>query len=180
MARYHNEFKFNAPINERLFSDIHQYLLNEGYEYRNFEGENVYKKGKGLATAPTFVKIMADGNRIVIEAWIKTALLPGVYVGESGIDGFYGAIPKGVLGGRVRFIETMIMNNGGVATGATAPAPNPPAPPAYGQPQNPPVQPQQPPHRVDPGTQQEFIFCTKCGNKMVSTATFCTKCGNRL
>ncbi len=167
MARYHNEFKFNHPIHEQLFADIHRYILSEGYEYLNYEGENLYKKGKGLASGPTFLKIMTDQNRIVIEAWVKFAVLPGVYAGEMGIDGAIGAIPKSVLGGRVRYIETMIINNGGVAIGATAPVPNPNASSANEQPQQ---------------TQQsrDHIFCTKCGNKMQITASFCTKCGNKL
>lgn len=60
MSRYHKEFKFNNGIHELLLPDIHKYLLDEGYDYRVFEGENVYKKGSGWATAPTFVKITAS------------------------------------------------------------------------------------------------------------------------
>ena len=202
MARYHNEFKFNHPIHEQLFADIHQYMLSEGYEYRNFEGENVYKKGKGIAAGPTFIKIMADDGRIVVEAWVKFAVLPGVYAGESGLDSMaFGTIPKSVLADRVRNIERMITNNGGVATGATAPAPG-----AAPQPQQPPVQPQQPPQYAPPPVQpqapvqpqpapiepqqvpvepqpqqkREHIFCTRCGNKMPISASFCTSCGNKL
>lgn len=172
--RYHNEFKFNHPIHEQLFADIHQYMLNEGYEYRNFEGENVYKKGKGFNMGPTFLKIMADQNHIVVEAWIKFAILPGVYAGETGIDGVFGAVPKSMLAGRVHTVETMIINNGGIATGATSAAPG--GNPQPQQPQQPPVQPQQPP--VQP--QKDHIFCSRCGNKMPISASFCTNCGNKL
>ena len=200
MARYHNEFKFNHHIHEQLFADIHQYMLSEGYEYRNFEGENVYKKGKGIAAGPTFIKIMADDGRIVVEAWVKFAVLPGVYAGESGLDSMaFGTIPKSVLADRVRNIERMITSNGGVATGATAPAPG-----AAPQPQQPPVQPQKPtqyapppvqalppvqpqqapiePQQVpvEPQQKREHIFCTRCGNKMPISASFCTSCGNKL
>ena len=154
MPRYHNEFKFSNPIHPQLFADIHQYMLSEGYEYRNFEGENVYKKGKGFSLGPTFLKIMADQDRIVVEAWIKFAVVPGVYAGEMGIDGVFGAVPKSMLSGRVRNVELMITNNGGVATGATAPAPGAAPQPqqqAYAQPPmqpQPPVQPQ--PAPVEP------------------------------
>ena len=208
MGRYHNEFKFNNTIHPQLFADIHQYMLNEGYEYRNFEGENVYKKGKGFSLGPTFLKFMADQDRIVVEAWIKFAVVPGVYAGEMGIDGVFGAVPKSMLSGRVRNVELMITNNGGVATGATAPAPG-----AAPQPQQPPVQPQQPPQYAPPPVQpqppvqprpapiesqpapiepqqvpvepqpqqkREHIFCTSCGNKMPISASFCTSCGNKL
>ncbi|MBR5285728.1 MAG: zinc ribbon domain-containing protein, partial [Clostridia bacterium] len=156
----------------------------------------------------TFLKIMADQDRIVVEAWIKFAVVPGVYAGEMGIDGVFGAVPKSMLSGRVRNVELMITNNGGVATGATAPAPG-----AAPQPQQPPVQPQQPPQYAPPPVQpqppvqprpapiesqpapiepqqvpvepqpqqkREHIFCTSCGNKMPISASFCTSCGNKL
>ena len=148
MPRYHNEFKFSNPIHPQLFADIHQYMLSEGYEYRNFEGENVYKKGKGFSLGPTFLKIMADQDRIVVEAWIKFAVVPGVYAGEMGIDGVFGAVPKSMLSGRVRNVERMITSNGGVATGATVPAPGAAPQPqqqTYAQPPvQPPMQPQPP------------------------------------
>ncbi len=155
MSRYHKEFRFANGVHELLLPDIHKYLLDEGYEYREFEGENVYKKGSGWVSAPTFVKIQASKTVIIIEAWIKTALLPGVYVGESGIDGFYGAAPKGILANRVRHIEQMIANNGGVD--------------AAFAPQTPPAQPS-----------QNAKFCTKCGSKLESDAKFCVKCGEKL
>ena len=85
MGRYHNEFKFNNTIHPQLFADIHQYMLNEGYEYRNFEGENVYKKGKGFSLGPTFLKIMADQDRIVVEAWIKFAVVRHDRVNKNNI-----------------------------------------------------------------------------------------------
>ena len=155
MSRYHKEFRFANGVHELLLPDIHKYLTDEGYEYREFEGENVYKKGSGWVSAPTFVKIQASKTVIIIEAWIKTALLPGVYVGESGIDGFYGAAPKGILANRVRYIEQMIMNNGGVD--------------AAFAPQTPSVQPS-----------QNAKFCIKCGNKLEPDAKFCVKCGEKV
>ena len=208
MGRYHNEFKFNNGIHEQIFSDIHTYLLQEGYEYRNFEGEDVYKKGKGIATGPTFIKIMADSNIMVVEAWIKFAVVPGVYVGESGIEGSYGAIPKSALANRVRYIESIIFNNGGIAIGASKNAPQtpptqpvaPPAPkaPEYPKPNNaqqpapqprpvqqpmqaaPQPQPVQQPAQPAPQTTYSYKFCTQCGTRMDAGAKFCSSCGNPL
>lgn len=37
----------------------------------------------------------------MLEAWIKFAILPGVYVGEMGTKGFVGALPKQLLKERV-------------------------------------------------------------------------------
>ena len=156
MPRYHNEFKFSNPIHPQLFADIHQYMLSEGYEYRNFEGENVYKKGKGFSLGPTFLKIMADQDRIVVEAWIKFAVVPGVYASEMGIDGVFGAVPKSMLSGRVRNVERMITSNGGIATGATAPAPGAAPQPQQQTYAQPPVQPpMQPPMQPQPPVQPQ-------------------------
>ncbi len=156
MARYHKEFRFANGVHELLLPDIHKYLLDEGYEYREYEGEQVYKKGSGWVSAPTFVKIQASKTVVIIEAWIKTAILPGVYAGEHGIDGFYGAAPKGVLANRVRHIEQMIMNNGGVDAST---------------PQT---------RQTVSQTPAKAKFCTKCGNKLADNAKFCNKCGEKV
>lgn len=67
--------------------------------------ENVWKKGKGVLTGPQYIKLtpLNDGTYI-LEAWVKFAILPGVYVGEMGITGFFGAIPKSFLKARVEMI----------------------------------------------------------------------------
>ena len=201
MPRYHNEFKFSNPIHPQLFADIHQYMLSEGYEYRNFEGENVYKKGKGFSLGPTFLKIMADQDRIVVEAWIKFAVVPGVYAGEMGIDGVFGAVPKSMLSGRVRNVERMITSNGGVATGATAPAPGaapqpqqqayaqPPAQPPVQppmqpqppvQPQPTPVEPQQVPVEPQPAPIEPQQATVEPQPQQKREHIFCTRCGNKM
>ena len=202
MPRYHNEFKFSNPIHPQLFADIHQYMLSEGYEYRNFEGENVYKKGKGFSLGPTFLKIMADQDRIVVEAWIKFAVVPGVYAGEMGIDGVFGAVPKSMLSGRVRNVERMITSNGGIATGATAPAPGaapqpqqqtyaqPPVQPPMQpqppvQPQPMPVEPQQVPVEPQPAPVEPQPAPIEPQQAPVEPQQkrehiFCTRCGNKM
>jgi len=45
---------------------------------------------------------------VKLEAWIKFALLPGIYLGEIGIKGVMGAIPKRKLRHRVEEIEKII------------------------------------------------------------------------
>ena len=201
MPRYHNEFKFSNPIHPQLFADIHQYMLSEGYEYRNFEGENVYKKGKGFSLGPTFLKIMADQDRIVVEAWIKFAVVPGVYAGEMGIDGVFGAVPKSMLSGRVRNVERMITSNGGIATGATSPAPGAapqpqqqtyaqppvqpqPAPiepqPAPIEPQQVPVEPQPAPIEPQPAPIEPQQATVEPQPQQKREHIFCTRCGNKM
>ena len=138
---------------EALFNDIHAYLLSEGYEYIQYQNENVYKKGKGLAMGPTFFKISYQNNAVYLEAWLKFAALPGVYAGESGLDGLTGAAVKGPLKKRFAYIESMIRQYaGGPAPGAAA----------Y-------------PPPVQPGPNR---FCVHCGTPLEPDSAFCTNCGN--
>jgi hypothetical protein len=44
-------------------------------------------------------------GKLYLEAWLKFPILPGVYVGEFGIDGLFGVIPKRQLKVRVEAIE---------------------------------------------------------------------------
>lgn len=104
MSRYYNEIQ--TPYNVQQVSDItSRYLVSEGYKLVDYNGEQVWKKGNGWMTAPSYIKISYINNKVQIEAWIKIALLPFVFVGEMGLNGFFGAIPKGVLKSRV---ETVI------------------------------------------------------------------------
>ncbi|MCH5301129.1 MAG: hypothetical protein J1E56_07410 [Ruminococcus sp.] len=104
MSRYYNEIQ--TSYNVQQVSDItSRYLVSEGYKLVDYNGEQVWKKGNGWMTAPSYIKISYINNKVQIEAWIKFALLPFVFVGEMGLNGFFGAIPKGVLKSRV---ETVI------------------------------------------------------------------------
>lgn len=57
---------------------------------------------------PQFVKVMAQGNQITLQAWIKMAWLPGVYSGEIDLTGTYGWALKGVLKDRVKSLEASL------------------------------------------------------------------------
>ena len=156
-----------AYFPDALFNEIHAYLLSEGYEYIQYENENVYKKGKGLAMGPTFFKISYQNNAVYLEAWLKFAVLPGVYAGESGLDGLMGAAVKGPLKQRFAYIELMIRQYAGdPAPGAAYPVPDAAYPPPSAAAYPPPVQP-------GPGG-----FCACCGTPLEPGAAFCTNCGN--
>lgn len=101
MARYKNVIPLTIDI-DQLRQDIEKYLISEGF---NKIDSSVWKKGIGMMTAPQFISFYFSGNSIVIEAWLKYAILPGLYFGEMGIDGFFGALPKQLLKGRVLNIE---------------------------------------------------------------------------
>lgn len=109
MARYQNTMQtpgqsdFYAPT-------INQYMLSEGFTLTDYKGAMVWKKGMGLLTAPQYFSIQYKDNLIYLEAFIRFAILPGVFVGEMGTKGFFGAIPKGLLKQRVSTVENYVMS----------------------------------------------------------------------
>lgn len=100
MSRFKTQFQtpFTADAVFKITAD---YLKSEGYNYVEYSGENVWKKGSGWVSGPTFIKLAYSNNTVFLEAWLKYALLPGVYVGEMGLDGFFGIAVKNVLKNRV-------------------------------------------------------------------------------
>ena len=64
------------------------FFAKEGFRLVNYKGEQVWKKGTGFLTAPSFIKLSYGNGIIHVEAWIKS-------FGEQPLDGgFYAAIPK--------------------------------------------------------------------------------------
>lgn len=107
MSRYVNEIQTDKNSDEvlRVASD---YLASEGFQKVDYEGEQVWKKGHGVALGPQFIKVVPDQNKVHIEAWIKMALLPGVYISEMDTSGFIGGAPKRRLKKRVAVIEQVL------------------------------------------------------------------------
>lgn len=102
MARYSK----NIPTDESpelLAEAITNYLVQEGF--KKMDAGNVWKKGMGIMLGPQYVRFEVVPGTLKLEAWIKFALLPGVYLGEMGIDGVIGLIPKRKLKARVEEIE---------------------------------------------------------------------------
>jgi hypothetical protein len=107
MGRYTTDIQ--SPVAaEQAVMDVEKYLTSEGFKQVQHKGEPVWKKGLGLMLGPQFVKLAPSGNQVHLEAWIKFALLPGVYLGEMGITGAFGMIPKKKLKKRVEAIEGLI------------------------------------------------------------------------
>lgn len=109
MARYIKEYKTSADP-QTIHASISQYLMTEGYEYINYDGENVFKKGKGVVANPTFFKFYYYENTVRMETWMKYAFFPGVYIGELGITGFVGSAAKGPWKKRIFNIENALAN----------------------------------------------------------------------
>jgi hypothetical protein len=82
-------------------------LTKKGFKLIDPE-QGVWKLGMGLLLAPEFVRYEAREGELRMEAWLKFALLPGVYVGEMGLDGFFAIIPKRKLKTKVKEIERLV------------------------------------------------------------------------
>ena len=109
MGRYQNVMRTPNP-SEFYAQAIGQYMLNEGFNLIDYKGFKVWKKGVGLLVAPQFFSIQYRGNEIILEAFIRYPILPGVYVGEMGISGGFGAIPKKLLKNRVQAVENYVIS----------------------------------------------------------------------
>lgn len=186
MARYIKEFIINSDM-QVVNTSINQYLLNEGYEYINFEGENVYKKGSGVMTNPSFFKFIYSGNKVRLETWMKYALLPGVYIGELGTTGMVGAAVKGKWKTRIQQLESILSNyansspqqpTGSVQSQSTVVDNN-----FYDENEtqllNENIDFDATVILEDEVKESKTVFCTSCGAKLSSTDLFCTACGQK-
>lgn len=107
MARYINNFPTQLPP-DRVYEVVAAIMKAEGFKLTTYKGEQVWKKGSGIMTQPQFVAAVFHDSMITVQAWIKIALLPGVYVGEMGLKGVYGLALKKLLKSRVERLETAL------------------------------------------------------------------------
>jgi len=107
MARYSNEFATNYTP-EQIYTIVNNFCDSEGFSPYNYKGEMLYKKGSGWVAAPQYIKVTNAGSNVRVEAFIKYALLPGVYIGEMGLTGFFGWAMKAALGARVSRLENAL------------------------------------------------------------------------
>lgn len=105
MSRYTNDVSVSGSVDEAM-EKATEYLSSEGFKLK--EGTSVWKKGMGLMLGPQFVQVDRRDDGLHLEAWIKFALLPGVYLGEMGLDGAFAIIPKRKLKKRVEALEELL------------------------------------------------------------------------
>ena len=163
MARYIKTFQFNADSNV-LFNQLNNYLVSEGYEYIQYDGENVFKKGTGMLSNPTYFKFLFEGNTIRFETWMKYALFPGVYVGELTTTGLVGSAVKGVWKKRIAQVEAIILQFGYEVTTNNIQMHN----------QSSNIVNSNVPIQTPPIAKQ---FCTNCGTEIPAGTAFCSNCG---
>lgn len=93
MARYIREEQIGKPDDFVAFI-MNDFLTKGGFSQKEVKGELVWQEGVGMLAPPKFLKYSYVNGVIHIEAWMKTAWLPGVYTGENAMTGFVGAVPK--------------------------------------------------------------------------------------
>jgi hypothetical protein len=108
MSRYVNQLQLPRQ-SEQLTNQINEFMTREGFKIIQYKGQQVWKKGMGIITAPQYLAISYGPGFVQIEAFIRYAILPGVYIGEMGIGGVFGSIPKSNLKNRVQRIEQFII-----------------------------------------------------------------------
>lgn len=67
-------------------------------------------KRRGSDDGSAVFKYEYLGDSVGVQAWIKFAILPGVYAGEMGLKGFWGIAIKKMLQARVNEMEYAIAN----------------------------------------------------------------------
>lgn len=100
MSRFRTEIQLNKPAD---FVDyiMQDFLTKELFNFRELKWEGVWQLGQGFLSAPQIIKYSYQNGTLTLEAWLRFALFPGVYLGEMGLSGVFGALPKSVLRNKV-------------------------------------------------------------------------------
>lgn len=110
MSRYINDIPTGSLDLNPVLNQVQSYLTSEGFKIKEYKGQQVWKKGSGFLTAPQYIAVTCAADHVRVEAFLRMPILPGIYAGETGIDGFYGAIPKQMLAGRAHHVENLIIS----------------------------------------------------------------------
>ncbi len=107
MSRFVEDITTTKPPAD-VERDVSGYLTKEGFKRVTYSGEEVWKKGLGLISGPQYITATPVDGHVHLEAWMKFAVLPGLYVGEAGTKGVLGGLPKRKLRERVEHIEEIL------------------------------------------------------------------------
>lgn len=124
MSRFIAEYPVGKP-DDSIRLTAEDFFRKEGFKPVMYKGVLTWKKGNGLLTAPQYVQVDCKGGVVHIEAFLRVAILPGVYVGEMGLDGAYGFLMKEMLRGKINQLTALLYQP---LPGQPAPAPVPAAP----------------------------------------------------
>ncbi len=105
MSRYANDLPVSLPDDAAL-KIISDYLLEQGFNYRQVTGTWVWTQGAGPAIVPQFVTAEPDNGVVHLQAWIADVpKTPGVYTGEHDLRGLSRWAVKSTLRYRVKQLE---------------------------------------------------------------------------
>ena len=91
--RFVEDLIINKPDDFVSFM-MNDFLVKNGYAQKQVNGEWVWQDGIGMVSAPKFLKYSYQNGVIHLEAWLKTAWLPGVYGKDMDFTGAVGALIK--------------------------------------------------------------------------------------
>ena len=126
MSRYIVDMNTGKPDDFIRFVS-EDYFVKEGFKQELRDGEVIWRKGSGWLTAPQFIKLLYQNGQVHLEAWLKYPVLPGVFVGEMGVTGFFAALPKGMLKSSVDTLVALFYQQPAVPVAAPVPQRRPPA-----------------------------------------------------
>ena len=107
MARYYNKLPALMPVTT-IETNVDDYLIHNGFKKKVKKGEEFWQKGNGWVAAPQYIKVSYAQTDVTVEAWLRTAFLPGVYGKEMDLDGAMGFAIKAALKKKVEKIENII------------------------------------------------------------------------
>jgi hypothetical protein len=105
MSRYQNTVPTNKPP-ELLAQQLWECLASRGFSLADPQ-QNIWQKGTGLLVNPQFISFRIEPGLLHVEGWIKFAILPGVYVGEMGVEGLFQVIRKRMLREHLSAVERL-------------------------------------------------------------------------
>lgn len=174
MAKYFNRFITNLSPEQAGAVIDNFYTVNKFKPYK-YMGESWMKLGKGFLAGPQVMRVFVQGNVVTIEAFVRYALLPGVYVGEIELDNsFFLTVPKTALKAKISNLEMQLGFNpafqyqqmGGQYTNMQMPNV-----PQYNNYQN--------TNNLPNDNQVQAKLCPKCGRETKAESAFCMYCGNK-
>lgn len=108
MGRYFNRFVTNLP-SEQINAVIDNFYTINSFKPYGYKGEAWMKLGKGILVAPQIMRASVQENVVTIEAFVRYAILPGVYLGEFELDdSFFLCVPKKALISKIRNLEMQL------------------------------------------------------------------------
>ena len=103
--RYSNRIEVKDP--NVLTNEIAAFLKGRGFDLKNYNGETVFQKGRGIMTAAQYIVIHYEQNAVIVQAFVGAFGLS-----EMGLTGFVACVSKRPLKKTVAALEELIRLKG--------------------------------------------------------------------